>query len=375
MKKRGKIYNPHKNVKEAAEERIAYLFDNYEKVIVSLSGGKDSTVLAHLAHAEAIKRGRQIYFFFLDQEMEYISTFRHVEEMMKLPNVIPLWFQIHGILPTAISHEEFWLEPWNPAEREKWIRQQKRVAIKEITWEHSVPWSFPDEKKMGFYGLMKCMEQMFPGEEVAHLIGLRAEESLNRFRAVVNHPGVADKAWTTRNKWGGLKCYPIYDWTFQDLWVYIARNELAYNKMYDYFYKKGYAPREMRISSLMNRKAIGSMVDLQEFEPRLYDKLLDRAKGVKTATLYAHEDKIFKTTKLPENFATWLAYRDFLLQTLPNREHAKIFRKRFAAQKENDYVYKQQIFQIHITDITNSKKIRNIDDPEMERRQKWYEEL
>jgi len=375
MERRGKVYDLNKNVLEASTERINYIFDNHEKVVVSLSGGKDSIVLAWLTYREAQRRNRKIYFFFLDQEMEYMATYRIIDEMMRLPLVIPLWFQIHGILPTAISHKEYWLEPWNPEERQKWIRQQKRVAIKNITWEHKVPWSFPEEKKMGFYGLMKCMEQMFPNESVAHLIGLRAEESLNRFRAVTKNAGIEGIEWCTKNKWGGIKFYPIYDWTFQDLWVYIAKNKLSYNKMYDFFYKKGYSPKDMRISSLMNRKAFHDLVDLQSFEPRLFDKLLDRAEGVASAARYAHEDKAFKNNKLPDAFNDWKKYRDYLISTLDQVEHRLIFTKRFAGQKENDYVYKQQCFQVKIHDITNSKKISNIDDPEMERRKQWMEEL
>lgn len=374
MEKRGKVYSD-KNVMEAATERIAYVFDNHEKIVVSLSGGKDSVVMAWLAYKEAERRNRKIYFFFLDQEMEYNATFNIVDEMMRLPLVVPLWFQIHGILPTAISHNEYWLEPWNPEERDKWIRQQKRIAIKQIDWEHKVPFSFPDEKKMGFYGLMKCMEQMFPNEKVGHLIGLRAEESLNRFRAVTKHAGIEGIKWCTKTKHGSIKFYPIYDWTFQDLWIYIARNKLNYNKMYDYFYKKGYSPKDMRISSLMNRKAFQSLIDIQEFEPRLYDKLLDRAEGVASATRYANDEKAFKNTKLPDAFKCWKTYRDYLITTLPQIEHRAIFTKRFSNQKENEYVYKQQVFQVKIHDITNSKKINNIDDPEMERRKKWLEEL
>ena len=38
-----------KDVLTAARERISYIFDNFEKIIVSVSGGKDSTVLCHLA--------------------------------------------------------------------------------------------------------------------------------------------------------------------------------------------------------------------------------------------------------------------------------------------------------------------------------------
>lgn len=375
MIKRGKVYSVDKNVYQATKERINYIFDNFEKIVVSFSGGKDSIVLSYLALEEAKKRNKPIYLFFLDQEMEYNSTFQIVDEIMKNEYVIPLWFQIHGILPTAINHNEFWLEPWNPAVQEKWIRSHKRMAITKITWEHNVPYSFPEQKKMGFYGLMKCMEQMFEGQKVGHLIGLRAEESLNRFRAVTKNPGIKGINWCTKNKWGGIKFYPIYDWTFADLWVYIGKNKLKYNKMYDYFFKKGYSMKDMRISSLMNRKAFQCLVDIQEFEPKLYDKLLDRAEGVKTASIYAKEDNIYKVNKLPEKFKTWKEYRDFLLLTLPNKEHVQIFQTRFNKQKQNEYVFKQQVFQIHIHDITNSKKIHNVDDPREETKKKWMEVL
>ena len=55
-----KIYNCDKNVLTAAKERISYIFDNFDNIVVSISGGKDSTVLAHLALTEAHKRGRKI---------------------------------------------------------------------------------------------------------------------------------------------------------------------------------------------------------------------------------------------------------------------------------------------------------------------------
>ena len=36
----------NKNVLEATKKRIEFLFDNYDNIHVSISGGKDSTVLA-----------------------------------------------------------------------------------------------------------------------------------------------------------------------------------------------------------------------------------------------------------------------------------------------------------------------------------------
>ena len=370
-----KVYNKNKNVYQAAIERMNIIFDNHDKIVVSMSGGKDSIVLMYIALEIAKQRNRKVYVFFLDQEFEYNCTIDIITEVMKMANVIPLWFQIHGILPTAISHEEYWLEPWNPKQKEMWLRSQKRVSIKQIHWSHKVPFSFKEEEKMGFYGLMKCMEQMFPNESVGHVIGLRAEESLNRFRAVTKNPGLKGINWCTKNKWGGIKYYPIYDFTFSDLWVYIYKNNINYNKMYDFFWKKGMSLKDMRISSLMNRKAFQCLVDLQEFEPKLYDKISERAKGLTTAKNYAKESKIFKTKKLPVKFKKWKEYRDFLLDTLPNREHAKIFLSRFEKQLDNEYVAKQQVFQIQIHDITNSKKIINNEDPNIKKKNLWMELL
>jgi len=96
---KAKIYNKDLNVYQAAMQRIAKVFEMHDKIVVSLSGGKDSVVLMYLVLEEAIKRDRKIYLFWLDQEYEYTSTFNLIDELMKDGHVIPIWFQIPGILP------------------------------------------------------------------------------------------------------------------------------------------------------------------------------------------------------------------------------------------------------------------------------------
>ena len=49
-----------KNVYEASVERIKYTFDNFDKIYLSFSGGKDSTVMMHLVMDECIRRNRKI---------------------------------------------------------------------------------------------------------------------------------------------------------------------------------------------------------------------------------------------------------------------------------------------------------------------------
>ena len=54
------------NVYEAAQERISWSFDYFEKLYVSFSGGKDSTTMLHLVMKEAIKRNQKVGLFIVD---------------------------------------------------------------------------------------------------------------------------------------------------------------------------------------------------------------------------------------------------------------------------------------------------------------------
>ena len=51
------------NVFEAAQQRINYSFDNFEKVYLSFSGGKDSSVMFHLTMMEAKKRNKKVRLY------------------------------------------------------------------------------------------------------------------------------------------------------------------------------------------------------------------------------------------------------------------------------------------------------------------------
>ncbi len=53
------------NVYDAAIDRINYVFDNYEKMYVSFSAGKDSTVMLHMVMNEAVKRGKPSVYLLL----------------------------------------------------------------------------------------------------------------------------------------------------------------------------------------------------------------------------------------------------------------------------------------------------------------------
>ena len=366
-------YNREKNVLVNSKERISYIFDNFENIIVSISGGKDSEVLAHLTLLEAKKRNRKIGLFFLDEEVVYQSTVEMVEYLMNMypENTNRFWLQIPFNLTNSTSLEESQLMAWNQADKKRWMRKRDSKNILNQTWSHKT--KIADKTKgFGFYDLIENFELSF--ENTAFLIGLRADESLNRYRTMVKNPGFKNIMWSTKkNK--NFNFYPIFDWGFHDVWKYIGENKLKYHKYYDYCFKKGKGVNEIRVSSLTHEKSFKSIQDLPEFEPKTYEKLLKRIKGISFSQETGRDKKMFKVQKLPKNIKTWFEYKEILLENYPDKEIKEKFKKRFDKHLKNEFVYKQQCKQLVLGDYENNFPIKNTEDPILETIKFWREIL
>ncbi|NCC05671.1 MAG: phosphoadenosine phosphosulfate reductase, partial [Proteobacteria bacterium] len=182
------IYSSDENVVEAARERISYIFDEFENIIVSVSGGKDSTTLAHLALTEAHKRDRRLGIFFLDEEVVYDSTVKQIRYLMSLypENTIKYWFQFPFNLTNSTSLSEGQLICWEPGKSKIWMRHKEPDSIQHIPWDKSKTHIRDKNKGFGFYDVIENFNMS--RENTAFLVGLRATESPNRWRAVTKNP-------------------------------------------------------------------------------------------------------------------------------------------------------------------------------------------
>lgn len=354
-----------KNVLQAAQERVSWIFSNFKTVVVSVSGGKDSTVTFELAWRHAQEIGRDVHVFFLDQEAEYQSTINVVKNILSRPGVIPHWWQSPFKTTNATSYENPLLYAWGPGE--EWMREREDIAFKD-----PVPLKAHAQNRDTFYHMVEYAESLWD-EGTALLIGLRADESLNRYGAVTRSPGMEGVKWCSKSTGKAIKVYPIYDFTFDDIWTYIGNENVPYNPVYDWMYAIGMNIPDMRVSNLVHEKAFGCLPTLHQFEPETYDKLVKRVKGVHVAARYANEKLIFSTKQLPQAFNDWLDYREFLLSTLPE-EIRTPFVNRFATQKASAATYKQQVKQILINDWENFVPIKQMDD-RPDTRKKWMEIL
>lgn len=310
------------DVLTAVRKRISLLFDMYDNISLSFSGGKDSTALFHLVNTEAIKRNRKFILYFQDQEAEYQGTIDLVEWAMSQPNVIPMWYQVPIFMTNAASQQQLFLWAWG--EGEKWVREKHPLAI------HKIDKKYP--KRFHKFNLWVGQNLRKLEGSCVSIVGLRAEESPDR-RFVMF--GEDSELFWLRRKNEPHKAYPIIDWKYTDVWKYLIENNLKYNKIYDKMYMLGGDLRTFRVSNLVHEKAFRCLTDLQELEPETYDKLEERLQGVHTAAIYGKENLVYSIKELPENFKTWKEYKDFLLSSI-HPELKKIFEYQWSRFGDTD---------------------------------------
>jgi len=171
------------SVLEAARNRIRYTFDHFEAVYVSFSAGKDSSVMMHLVMEEAIKRGRKVGILLIDLEAQYNLTIKHAEDMFDLyrDHIDLHWVCLPMKLRNAVSnYEPVWCA-WDPERKDDWVRPMpNRDGV------ISDPEYFDFfQPRMEFEEFIELFAMWYSrGRSTAAFIGIRSDESLNRFRTI-----------------------------------------------------------------------------------------------------------------------------------------------------------------------------------------------
>lgn len=322
-----KIYT-EQNVYEAAKERIEYVFDEFKNICVSFSGGKDSGTVLNLCIEEARKRKRKIGVLFIDLEAFYEKTIEFVERMLENNQDVlePYWVCLPMESPNSLSYlEPTWIW-WDKNKESIWVRDMPKN--KWVINEDNNPFDFY-KKNMPFEEFIKYFGDWYgKGTKTATLVGIRTDESLNRFRAIATQKTMyKDNIFSTKVSEKTFNFYPIYDWSVEDIWIYNGKYDKDYNKLYDLFYKAGVSIHKMRVDEPFGNEAKAGLNMFRVIEPKTWSKVVNRVSGANFGNIYSGSKIMNANYKLPKNH-TWKSFTEFLLSTLPE-ETANHYRSKF----------------------------------------------
>lgn len=314
-----KIYTD-KNVFDASLERIEFAFDNFDNLCVSYSGGKDSTLMIQLVNMIAKKKNRKFDVLFIDMEAQYLITIEHIKKLRSTLECIRDFYWV--CLPLSLRNAVSVFEPrwicWEKEKKDKWVREMPEFAINE------------DNNIFPFFRYAMEFEEFVPefqkwylekkGGRCGSFVGIRCDESLNRFRTIVSlkKERFKDKPWTTRNKplKNSYSIFPIYDYRTEDVWIATFNNNFEYNYVYELMYKNGLGIHQQRLCQPFGDDQKNGLDQYKAIEAENWDKLLKRVAGVNFGNIYCRTSALGNITSEKPKHMTWQEWALYLLESI-----------------------------------------------------------
>lgn len=154
------------NVYEATQRRLEFIFSEFEQIIISFSGGKDSGVMLNLTldYARKINQLNKIGVYHVDYEAQYEKTTEYVTRTIEsLPSEVhKYWICLPLKAQCATSMFQSYWQPWKNEEKEKWCRELPINSINENNFNMGFDYEVSDyEFNIKFAKQISKIKNMF----------------------------------------------------------------------------------------------------------------------------------------------------------------------------------------------------------------------
>ena len=313
------------NVYEALQSRLKFLFEEFDNIYISFSGGKDSGLLLNLTldFRDKYYPDKTVGVFHQDFEAQYTVTTEYIEQTFeKLEGRAErYWVCLPMATRAALSSYEMFWYSWDDKKEDSWVRPMpKKDYVINLKNNPMTTYHY----KMHQEDLAKQFGRWY---RISHgdrktvcLLGMRAAESLQRYSGFLNKKyGYKGECWITKQFKDVWCASPLYDWTLNDIWHAHYLFNYDYNHLYDLYYKAGLKVSQMRVASPFNDYSKDSLNLYRVIDPEIWVKLVGRVRGANFACIYGKTKAMgYRNVTLPEGH-TWKSYTLFLLDTLPAR--------------------------------------------------------
>ncbi len=305
------------DVYTAARARVREVIRAFPRFTVSFSGGKDSGVLLNLVLDVAREEGRlPVPVLTIDLEAQYAKTVDFVGRMLERPDVAPTWVCLPLHLRNAVSqHQPHWL-CWDPDREAAWVRPLP-AAPGVVADEATYPFF---RRGMEFEEFVPAYGEWFSaGEQTACFVGIRSDESLNRYRTISSTTKARWRGhgWTTWTTPHVLNVYPIYDWRTEDLWTATGRQGWDYNRIYDLMHLAGLSVHQMRLCQPYGDDQRRGLYLFKILEPETWARVVARVEGANFGNRYVGTRALEAGRMALPPGHTYRSYSHFLLDSMP----------------------------------------------------------
>lgn len=265
------IVHTGKSVFDAALDRLVDLYSEGHRIVVSFSGGKDSTVCLELAIIAAqITNRLPVEVGMRDEEIMLPGTFEYCERVAARPEVEFHWYVANQPVINIYNRELPYFWTFDPAlDPDEWVRKYPDFA--EV---------IPEQNIQAMISRVR-----FPpaeGKDLFSVLGLRTQESMLRRMGLFSSGG-----WLTGKPGGRREARPIFDWGMGDVWKAIRDNKWDFNSAYNYMYKLGISANDLRIAPpTLSTAGIASIWVASQAYPQWFDRVCKRLPGVRQAALF-----------------------------------------------------------------------------------------